>query len=284
MAFTRVPNTSKLVQQLTNTPNTMEGMDPSKLKEWFDDLGVDIRTYLNSTLLSELEGTGAAANIGISSITGLTAATVQAALAEIYTALGNATTGSLPNGSVTEAKLANLAVTTAKLGGLAVTTAKIADAAVTAAKLAANAVETAKIADSAVTEAKIAAGAVTNGKLAAKAVGTENLADELLVPIGKGGTGATSAAAARSALGAQVEIQTATFTLTVAGWNNKSQTVALNGITAASKFVASPSTAEGWSAAANAMLYPPTVSTDGALTFTCESVPTGAIEVTVYWW
>lgn len=102
----------------------------------FDELAVGLQK-----LITELQkkstnnGSAGATNIGIDAIVGLTGATtVQSALAMLKNAIDEATTGSLPDGSVATAKLANLAVTAAKLANLAVTTAKIADGAVTGAK------------------------------------------------------------------------------------------------------------------------------------------------------
>lgn len=283
MAFTRVDDSASLVSQLDNKPNLMTGMTPAKLKAWFDDLGLALKSYINETLLAELEGMSGAGNIGIGAITGLTAATVQGALAELKEAIDGATTGQLPSGSVSTAKLANLAVTTEKLGELAVATTKLADAAVTAAKLAAGAVETVKLADGAVTEGKIAAAAVSAVKLSTGAVTTEKLANGLLVPIAKGGTGGATAAAARDSLGAQKTINKATFSLSVSGWESKSQAAVITGMTEDSEFVAAPSDTPSWKAAGDAMLYPPTPG-EGTLTFTCDETPTAAINVTVYWW
>lgn len=284
MAFTRVDNSASLVSQLDNKPNLMTGMTPAKLKAWFDDLGLALKSYINETLLAELEGTGGAGNIGIDAITGLAAASVQGALEELKEAIDSATTGQLPSGSVSTAKLANLAVTTEKLGELAVATAKLADAAVTAAKLAAGAVETAKLADGAVTEGKIAAAAVSAAKLSAGAVTTEKLADDLLVPIAKGGTGGTA--------GAQVPINAEVVTLT-GGTTNAwaqagtvyTQDVEITGMLANSKFVASPADPSSWDIALDANLKSPTAGTD-KLTFVCDECPASGkdISVTVYWW
>ena len=283
MAFTKFTKDPGVISALSNKPNTSDGLTPAALKAKFDELGAAIKAYLNDTLLAELEGRGGAGNIGIDVITGLTAATVQGALEELKVAIDNATTGRLPNGSVSTAKLANLAVTTEKLGELAVATTKLADAAVTAAKLAAGAVETAKLDDGAVTEEKIAAAAVSAGKLSAGAVTTEKLAAGLLVPIAKGGTGGATAEAARTALGVQKTLNKATFSLPVSGWESKSQAAVITGMTEDSEFVAAPSDAASWSAAADAMLYPPTPG-EGTLTFTCDETPAAAINVTVYWW
>lgn len=282
MAFSRFTEDAEVISALDDKPNITDGLTPAALKAKFDKIGADLKDYLNNTLCDELE-TGGAGNIGIDTISGLEAANIQDALEELKAAIDDATTGSLPAGSVTTAKLADLAVTTAKISELAVTTAKLNDLAVTAGKLAAGAVETAKLADGAVTEGKLAAASVTNAKLGDGAVGTDNLKSDLLVPVTKGGTGAATAAAARTALGAQREIHVVKETLTVAGLTNKSQSLTITGMTAGSEFVASPSTAAGWEAAADAMLFPPTAG-ENTLTFTCKEVPAADIPVTVYWW
>lgn len=283
MALTRFTGDAGVISALDNRPNIMNGLTPPALKAKFDQIGAALKSYLNGTLCEELESSGGAGNIGVDEINGLTATNIQDALEELKDALDGATTGSLSPKSVTEDKIGDLAITTAKLAQLAVTTAKLADLAVTAAKIAAGAVETAKLADYAVTEGKLAAASVTNTKLGVGAVGTDNLKDDLLVPLAKGGTGAATAAAARTALGAQGVIQIAYGTLTVAGWTNKSQSLQIQDMVEGSEFVAAPDTVAGWAAAADAMLYPPTAG-NGTLTFTCEEVPAADIHVTVYWW
>ena len=109
------------------------------------------------------------------------------------------------------------------------------------------------------------------------------LASGFVLPVEKGGTGATSAAGALTALGAQKTIQVADVTLETANWSNKSQTVTISGMTINSKFLAAPADPASWAAAADAMLYPPTASAN-SLEFTCEETPTSVIEVQVYWW
>ena len=78
--------------------------------------------------------------------------------------------------------LAGGTVITLKDGG--VTTDKLADGSVTKAKLAEGAIDSTVIVDGSITSTQIADGAVT----------TEKLADGLVVPVSKGGTGATDAA------------------------------------------------------------------------------------------
>jgi hypothetical protein len=124
--------------------------------------------------------------------------------------------------------------------------------------------------------------------MASESVGTDQLKGDLLVPVSKGGTGATTADGAISQLGAQKAIQSNSFSLTADGWTARSgggytKTVTVSGMTATKAFVASPSTEAAWKAAADAELYPPTAG-DGTLTFTCENQPEAAITITVYFW
>ena len=84
MAFTRVTAATNNVSSLPNKPNE-NGYTASTLKAVFDTIGAALKTYINDTLLAELEGTSAAGNIGITSITGMTADDVQEALEELYT-------------------------------------------------------------------------------------------------------------------------------------------------------------------------------------------------------
>ncbi len=113
----------------------------------------------------------------------------------------NVTTAKLADNAVTTVKLTDANVTAAKLADNAVTTAKITDSNVTTAKLASSAVTTAKIADANVTTAKLADTTVTTAKIANSAITNAKIGET--ITIANGGTGATTAAAALTALGAQ---------------------------------------------------------------------------------
>ncbi|MHA8091637.1 beta strand repeat-containing protein [Aquirufa regiilacus] len=123
----------------------------------------------------------------------------------------NVTTGKLANDAVTTVKITDANITTAKIADANVTTAKIADLNVTTGKLADDAVTSIKITDSNVTTAKLAPNAITTAKVADGAVTNDKIADATIlnakfgeaVSIANGGTGATTAAAALTALGAQ---------------------------------------------------------------------------------
>lgn len=273
------------VSELDNKPNDVGGLNPEQLKAVFDQAGMEIQAYLNNTLTAELEAQTGAGNIGISAITGLTATTVQAALAALKTLIDNVSLGHVTVGTN---EIINLAVTTDKLDDNAVTAAKIKDGEVGENELAGLSVSTNKLQNGAVTADKLGAASVTAGKLASNAVGNDNLAGDLLVPVGKGGTGATTADGAISQLGAQKAIQSNSFSLTTDNWTARAgggytKTVTVSGMTASKAFVASPSTEAAWKAAADAELYPPTAG-DGTLTFTCANELEAAVTITVYFW
>lgn len=288
MAFTKVTKDMSIIGALADKPNDVGGLTAAQLKAKFDEAGEALKLYLNNTLTAELEAAGGAGNIGIQAIAGIAATTVQGALEALRQAIEDATAGVLLDGSVTTAKLGTGAVTTDKLADNAVTAVKIKDGEVGENELAGFSVSTNKLQNGAVTADKLGAASVTAGKLASNSVGTGNLAGDLLVPVGKGGTGATTADGAISQLGAQKAIQSNSFSLTTDGWTARSgggytKTVTVSGMTATKAFVASPSTEAAWKAAADAELYPPTAG-DGSLTFTCENQPEAAITITVYFW
>ncbi len=130
------------------------------------------------------------------------------------------------------------AVTAAKLAADAVETLKIKDANVTAAKLAADAVETLKIKDANVTAAKLAADAVETSKIKDANVTAAKLAESAvdlasnkvtgMLPINNGGTGATTAAGARTALGLGSTDSPSFAGLTVGGASLSFSTLSVN--------------------------------------------------------
>lgn len=288
MAFTKVTKDMGIISALDPKPNDVGGLTAAQLQAKFDEAGEALKLYLNNTLTAELESANGAGNIGISAITGLTATTVQAALAALYQAIQDATAGVLLDGSVTTAKLYAQAVTTDKLEDNAVTATKIKDGEVGTNELADRAVTDGKLADEAVTTGKLGPGSVTYVKMASRSVGTDQLRGDLLVPVGNGGTGATTADGAISQLGAQKAIQSNSFSLAADGWTERSgggftQTATVSGMTASKAFVASPSDETSWKRAQDANLFPPTAGSR-SLTFTCDEQPAGAITITVYFW
>jgi hypothetical protein len=108
------------------------------------------------------------------------------------------TTIKLADQSITTAKLVDASVTTVKLADANVTTAKLADASVTTAKIVDANVTTSKLADASVTDSKIVtvSGSKVTGNIAGNATNVTSV-----VAIANGGTGATTAPAARTNLG-----------------------------------------------------------------------------------
>jgi hypothetical protein len=115
---------------------------------------------------------------------------------------------SVANGVISTIKLADAAVTTLKLADKSVTTTKLSDFSVTNSKLADASVTTDKITDANITTSKLADASVTDTKIVTvagiKVTGniTGNSSNVTgTVAVANGGTGATTAAAARSSLG-----------------------------------------------------------------------------------
>lgn len=115
----------------------------------------------------------------------------------------------------------------------------------------------------------IADGTITTGKLTSGFV----------LPVAKGGTGATAAAAARTNLGAQQTHTTTTASLPASGWSNKTRSVSVTGVTASNTVFCSPAAAS-W-AVYNDCGVRCSAQGSGTLTFTCEDVPTAALTVNV---
>ena len=155
MALTPFNEDMDIISKQSTYPNDADGMTPEELKASHDRAGKLIQEYINNTLLKELGGASAAANLGVGAVNGTDmGATIQAALDALAAQIVEATLGSIPDRSIGESKFADLAVSTRALSELAVTAAKIASGAVTAEKLATGAVSTAKIATGAVTNEK----------------------------------------------------------------------------------------------------------------------------------
>jgi len=260
MAFTKFTDPIDHIANLSDRPNDTDGMNAQALKAAFDQGFADTQDYLNNTLIPELD-------------------VEQGKIAQLQQDIEDIEAGAVTENSVNTAAIQNLAVTTAKLADLAVTAAKIADLTITAAKIANSAIETAKLADRAVTGPKIALAAISGEHLGSKAVKQANVGDEAI------GTAqiADNAVTLAKTDGIQKEIHVFSGELTVAGWNNKTQSLTIADMVSTCNFVAAPNNTTGWAAAADAMLYPPTAGA-GVLTFTCENVPDAAIPVTVFWW
>lgn len=99
------------------------------------------------------------------------------------------------------------------------------------------------------------------------------------VGIASGGTGATTAAAALTALGGQAKHSAVTVTLSESNWASNKQTVSVSGATASNTVIVSPAPASH-KAYGEAGVYCSAQAAD-SLTFTCESVPSAALTVNI---
>lgn len=207
----RVTDELGTVSTLDDRPNDTGGLTAAELKAKFDADAGTLKDYVNDVLIPFLEGTSAAASIGITTIPGFSADNIQTALEQIVQAMQDVTQGSVADGSITLAKLA-AEVTAIALGGAAashthgagdinsgvldaaripvldgtklgtgsVGTAQLGAAVVTEEKLAALAVLAQHIANGAVTTQKLAEGAVTAEKIAALAITAALIADKTI--------------------------------------------------------------------------------------------------------
>lgn len=85
--LTRFVDDVENIQKLSNHPNLNEGLTAAQLKQRFDMAGMDVKEFINYTLIPELESNLQAlpaSQTVITEITGLSATSVQAALEEIW--------------------------------------------------------------------------------------------------------------------------------------------------------------------------------------------------------
>jgi hypothetical protein len=104
--FTACAITVNTIQSLSDNPNTDDGLSSAQLKAKFDQVAVDIKAYINNSLIPDFvsvaQTMSGAKKIGLYTVSGLSAANVQDAIQEIVTA----GLGGLPaDGSITDAKL-----------------------------------------------------------------------------------------------------------------------------------------------------------------------------------
>lgn len=108
--FTQLTDDLAIIAALATLPNQTDGLTASQLKAKFDEASGLIKTFLNSTLISELEAQGASSKLG--AVVGGAGSNIQA----FIDAVEAAGTGTLPpSGSVTNVMMA----TDVKIGSLA---------------------------------------------------------------------------------------------------------------------------------------------------------------------
>jgi hypothetical protein len=111
-----------VIALLSDLPNDTDGLTSAQLKARFDQAGSDIKTFINSSLISQLENSSSTASSGASRVgfKSAYASDLQNAVDYIY----NAGSGTIPpDASITNAKL----VADIKVGSLASVTSSIAD-------------------------------------------------------------------------------------------------------------------------------------------------------------
>lgn len=103
MAIPNMTEDLKIIQGLSDLPNSEDGLTADELKEKFDHAALAIQTYINTILIPGLT----AAQIPFSKTTAIDADTIQAAIENVQAQVRDAATGTIVNGSVTKEKLAS---------------------------------------------------------------------------------------------------------------------------------------------------------------------------------
>lgn len=97
------------ISKLEDRPNIESGYTADALKALFDKAGVDIKEYINSTLIEELAsattGKSGADKIGSGTIANVSGSTVQDKLKSLSNQINELTDSSVPDGSITIEKL-----------------------------------------------------------------------------------------------------------------------------------------------------------------------------------
>lgn len=100
-----IPNLTKdlaVIQKLSDLPNSTDGLTAAQLKAKFDEAGLEIQKWLNSTFIPAIK----AENLPFTGSEQLNANTVQDAIWLVFEQVRSASSGTIVNGSVTKEKLA----------------------------------------------------------------------------------------------------------------------------------------------------------------------------------
>lgn len=116
MSFTKITDADITTYGVQSQPNKLTG-SAQQNKQAFDKLITEVVKAKFNALIDELTALTAAAQIG-ADVDGLTSTNVNAALAELLSAMQDITQGSVADGSITTAKLAEGSVTPEKLSGI----------------------------------------------------------------------------------------------------------------------------------------------------------------------
>lgn len=122
MAIPKLTDDLKIIQALSDLPNSEDELTAQELKAKFDEAGLTIQNYINKILIQAI----AAEQIPFSKTTAINADTIQAAIEDVQSQVQEAATGTIVNGSVTKEKLA-AALLARIYGGLAWVSANTPD-------------------------------------------------------------------------------------------------------------------------------------------------------------
>ncbi len=125
MSFTQFTQNADIIQSLPTSPKESDGYSASVLKAYFDDIGNYIKTYINDTLLTELEAIGGAGKIGATAFESIVTETIQLQLEELYNLIIPTTGNVTGPASATDGDFVQFNLTTGKLikGGIKLDTA-----------------------------------------------------------------------------------------------------------------------------------------------------------------
>lgn len=109
-AFSRLQSDVENIKTLPNQPTLEQGYTPSAIKALFDKAGVDIKAYLNDTLIGELEsvvlGESGADKIGSGEIAGVAGNSVQQKLISLKNSIAEVVNSVIPDGYISADKFA----------------------------------------------------------------------------------------------------------------------------------------------------------------------------------
>lgn len=114
MAIPKMTDDLRIIQALSDLPNSEDGLSAQELKEKFDASGLSIQKYINEKLIPALT----AAQIPFEKRNEINAETVQLAIEDVQRQVKDAATGTIVNGSITKEKIAS-ALLARIYGGLA---------------------------------------------------------------------------------------------------------------------------------------------------------------------
>lgn len=276
MALNDLKQTDAEINQygVISAPDKMTG-SAAENKAVFDRLFRQVGAEKFNQLIDELQASGAAAQIGIATVAGLTgAATVQEAVEKIMSLLREMTQGAVANGSITEPKLADASVSNRTLQSASVNTDNYVDKSITEEKYA----------DASIPERAFRSETVGGDMLKPKSVNTKHYADrsignDQLDDLCIGERNMLPGSVGESVVKTGTVSGSVTVTMPAAGWVDNVQTVAAEGVSADHKVIVS-ATPDSFIAYCEAQVRC-IAKDDNALTFRCEDVPTADLNADV---